>query len=408
MDISRVPGPRLERSLRLLPLCLLVFCLAWQSGTPVTGQNTGTGQNAGTAQHATTALPPADPGLTAVPRILVGHAEMAGRPTGCTVVRLAAAPGRPASAVGAVDVRGGAPGTRETELLAPHNLVEEVHAVVLAGGSAFGLDAASGTVRWLEEQGIGYDVGVAKVPIVPAAILFDLPIGGKPGIRPDADCGYRAAAAATAFPVAEGNVGAGTGASLGKLQGLERAMKGGLGSASIRVDEGPDRGLVVAALAAVNAFGDIIDPATGRVLAGTRDADGQLADARRLLRGHQPRSAFTGGPAAGSDAGRNTTLVVVATNARLSKAQAQKVAQMAQDGLARAISPAHTPFDGDTVFVLATGDLEKPPNLLRLGALAAEVVADAIVRSSLAAQSLPGLPAARDLPAARPPGEPQP
>lgn len=387
MDISRVHARIL---FRLLPAILLLICLSGRPQAAPTGDS-----------------PAADPGLTAVPRVLVGHAEMAGRPTGCTVVRLAAAPGRPASAVGGVDVRGGAPGTRETELLAPHNLVEEVHAVVLAGGSAFGLDAASGAVRWLEENGIGYDVGVAKVPIVPAAILYDLSVGGKPGIRPDADCGYRAAAAASSAKVAEGNVGAGTGASLGKLQGLERAMKGGLGSASLRVETGPDQGLVVAALVAVNAFGDIIDPATGQVLAGTRDDKGQLADARRLLRGYEPRSAFAAAPAS-RDAGRNTTLAIVATNARLTKAEAQKVAQMAQDGIARAVSPAHTPFDGDTVFVLATGDLETRPSLLRLGALAAEVVADAIVRGSLAARGLPGLPARQDLATAKPAAEPRP
>lgn len=333
-----------------------------------------------------------DKGLTAVPRILVGHAEMAGRPTGCTVVRLVAAAGRPPSAVAAVDVRGGAPGSRETELLAPENLVQEVHALVLAGGSAFGLDAASGTVRWLEEHGIGFDVGVAKVPIVPAAILFDLPVGGDPKIRPDAGCGYRAAAAANDGPVAEGNVGAGAGATVGKLRGMEHAMKGGLGSASLQVD---DRGepLVVAALAAVNSFGDVLDPATGRVLAGVRGDAGELADARRLLRGLPPSAGF---PAA---TGRNTTLVIVATNARLSKAQAQKLAQMAQDGLARSISPVHTPYDGDTVFALATGDRAAEADLLRLGALAAEMVSEAIGRAVEAARSLPGLPARRDLPA---------
>ena len=338
--------------------------------------------------------PPPDPGLTAVPRILVGHAEMAGRPTGCTVVRLAAAPGKKPAAVAGVDVRGGAPGSRETELLAPHNLVEEVHALTLAGGSAFGLDAASGTMRWLEQQGIGFDVGVAKVPIVPAAILFDLPVGGQPAIRPDADCGYRAAAAASAGPVGEGNVGAGAGATLGKLRGLEHAMKGAIGSASFRLEKGPGAGLVVAALVALNAFGDVVDPATGQVVAGVRDDQGRLADARRLLRGLDPQNAFRSG---GDPAGRNTTLAIVATNARLTKAQAQKIAQMAQDGIARAVSPAHTPYDGDTVFVLATGDLETPPDLLRLGALAADVTAESILRATRAARGLPGLPARRDL-----------
>jgi L-aminopeptidase/D-esterase-like protein len=330
----------------------------------------------------------ADPGLTAVPRVLVGNAGMPGRPTGCTVVRIAAAEGKRPSAVAAVDVRGGAPGSRETELLAPHNLVEEAHALVLAGGSAFGLDAASGAMRWLEEQGIGFDVGVAKVPIVPAAILFDLPVGGKPEIRPDAGCGYRAAAAAHGGPVEQGNVGAGAGATVGKLRGIETAMKGGLGSASLKLDSG----LIVAALVAVNPFGDVIDPSTGQVIAGVRDEKGRLADARRLLRGLPPAGAFAAAE------GRNTTLAIVATNAKLTKAQAQKVAQMAQDGLARAISPAHTPYDGDTVFVLATGDLEAAPNLTQLGALAADAVAESIVRAINAAKSLPGLPARRDLP----------
>jgi L-aminopeptidase/D-esterase-like protein len=370
------------------------------------------------------------PGLTAVPRVLVGNAGMPGRPTGCTVVRIAAAEGKRPAAVAAVDVRGGAPGSRETELLAPQNLVEEVHALVLAGGSAFGLDAASGAMRWLEEQGIGFDVGVAKVPIVPAAILFDLPVGGKPEIRPDAGCGYRAAAAAHGGPVEQGNVGAGAGATVGKLRGIETAMKGGLGSASLKLDSG----LIVAALVAVNPFGDVIDPATGQVIAGVRDEKGRLADARRLLRGLPPAAAFTaesqarrtlpsGEPEGGTPsglgsppspsaergaggrglffdnaAGRNTTLAIVATNAKLTKAQAQKVAQMAQDGLARAISPAHTPYDGDTVFVLATGDLEAAPNLAQLGALAADAVAESIVRAINAAESLPGLPAHRDLP----------
>ncbi len=359
------------------------------------------------ATPAETAAALASQGLTAVPRILVGHAEMPGRPTGCTVIRIQAAGGRPPSAVAAVDVRGGAPGSRETELLAPQNLVEEAHAIVIAGGSAFGLDAASGAMRWLEENGIGFDVGVAKVPIVPSAILFDLPVGGKPEIRPDAGCGYRAAAAAGAGPVKEGNFGAGAGASVGKLRGMELAMKGGIGSAALAIPTGggnPE--LVIAALVAVNSLGDVIDPATGQVLAGVREPQGGLADVRRLLRGEKARDAFAGREK--ENAGRNTTLAVIATNARLTKAQAQKVAQMAQDGLARAISPAHTPYDGDTVFVLATGDLDPanaagaaagaaPDDLLRIGALAAEALSEAIVRAVNAAEGLPGLPARRDL-----------
>ena len=276
-------------------------------------------------------------GLTAVAGLKVGHHTLAARPTGCTVVLAEA------GAVAGVDVRGGAPGTRETDLLDPAKTVQRVHAIVLAGGSAFGLDAAGGVVRYLSERGIGYDTGVAKVPIVPAAILFDLSVGGDPAIRPTADCGYRAAAGADASPVAEGNVGAGAGATVGKLGGAGRAMKGGVGSAAITVPGG----LVVAALAAVNAVGDVIDPATGRVVAGVRTPDGErLADARTLLR------------AGGGGGGRrreNTTLGVVATNAGLSQAEATTVAQMAHDGFARAIVPSHTPNDGDAIFALATG-----------------------------------------------------
>ncbi len=319
-------------------------------------------------------------GLTAVAGLKVGHHTLAARPTGCTVVLAEA------GAVAGVDVRGGAPGTRETDLLDPAKTVQRVHAIVLAGGSAFGLDAAGGVVRYLSERGIGYDTGVAKVPIVPAAILFDLSVGGDPAIRPTADCGYRAAAGADASPVAEGNVGAGAGATVGKLGGAGRAMKGGVGSAAITVPGG----LVVAALAAVNAVGDVIDPATGRVVAGVRTPDGErLADARTLLR------------AGGGGGGRrreNTTLGVVATNAGLSQAEATTVAQMAHDGFARAIVPSHTPNDGDAIFALATGRHDEPVRVGTVGALAAEVMAEAVVRAVRAATGIPGYPAARDLP----------
>jgi L-aminopeptidase/D-esterase-like protein len=326
------------------------------------------------------APPQSDPGLTAVPGLEVGHDTLAERPTGCTVVLARC------GAVAGVDVRGGAPGTRETDLLDPSNTVQKVHAVVLTGGSAFGLDAAAGVVRYLEEQGIGFDVGVAKVPIVPAAVLFDLAVGARPDVRPTADSGYRAARAASDRPVAEGNVGAGAGATVGKIAGRARAMKGGLGSASIAL---PD-GLVVAALVAVNAVGDVLDPATGYPIAGVRTDDGRaLADARRLLRagGFEPLAR----------PGENTTIGVVATNAALDKAQARKLAQMAHDGFARAIAPAHTPLDGDTIFALATGALPGEPDLTKIGALSAEVVAEAVVRAVRAAAGLPGLPAARDL-----------
>ena len=318
-------------------------------------------------------------GLTAVPGVRVGHHTLSERPTGCTVVLTES------GAVAGVDVRGGAPGSRETALLDPVNTVERVHAVVLSGGSAFGLDAASGVVRYLEERDVGFDVGVAKVPIVPAAILFDLGVGGRPDVRPTADCGLRAARAAATGPVKEGSVGAGAGATVGKSAGSGRAMKGGIGTAAIELPGG----LVVAALMAVNAVGDVIDPATGEVVAGVRTEDGEgLADARKLLR--------TGALGRGRR-GRNTTIGVVATNARLTKSQANKVAQMAHDGLARAIYPAHTPSDGDTIFALATGSWEGEASASAVGALAAEAVADAIVRAVREASSLEGFPSASDL-----------
>lgn len=322
-------------------------------------------------------------GLTAVDGIKVGHHTLAERPTGCTVVLTEA------GAVAGVDVRGGAPGTRETALLDPTKSVQEVHGIVLAGGSAFGLDAASGVMRYLAERDIGYDTRIAKVPIVPAAILFDLGIGDDPTIRPTADCGYRAAEAATSGPVAEGNVGAGAGATVGKMGGPGRAMKGGVGSASISMPGG----LVVSALVVVNAVGDVIDPATGQVVAGARSEDGRtLADARLLLRA---------GRSNWSRPGENTTIGVVATNASLTQVQATVMAQMAHDGFARAISPSHTPNDGDAIFALATGVYDGPTGLATVGALAADVMAEAIVRAVRAATGIPGYPAARDLQAER-------
>lgn len=319
-------------------------------------------------------------GLTAVDGIKVGHVTLDGRPTGCTVVLVEA------GATAGVDVRGSAPGTRETDLLNPINLVQEVHAIVLSGGSAFGLDTATGVMRYLEARGVGYDVRVAKVPIVPAAILFDLAVGGKPSIRPDADCGYRAATAATSGAIAEGSVGAGAGATVGKFGGRRRAMKGGIGTASITLPSG----LTVAALVAVNASGDIVDPSTGRVVAGVRTEDGTaLADARTLLRAgayERPRP------------GENTTIGVVATNAVLTKTQATKVAQMAHDGYARAIVPSHTMGDGDTIFALATGRHAGDADVSLIGALAADVMSEAILRAVREATGvLPDYPAVRDL-----------
>jgi L-aminopeptidase/D-esterase-like protein len=317
-------------------------------------------------------------GLTAVAGLKVGHQTMGMRPTGCTVVLAEG------GAVAGVDVRGSAPGTRETGLLNPLNLVDEVHAIVLSGGSAFGLDAASGVMRYLEERKVGFPTAYGVVPIVPAAILFDLGVG-DPKVRPDADCGYAAASSASGGPVEEGNVGAGAGATIGKLMGMERAMKGGIGSAAITL---PD-GVVVAALVAVNAYGDVVDPARGRVVAGVRTAAGDgLADARVLLRA---------GAALKKPVGENSTIGVVATNARLTKTQAAKVAQMAHDGLARAITPVHSLADGDTLFALSTGTLAGEADVSRIGALAAEAVADAVLRAVRAAKGLAGLPAARDL-----------
>ena len=337
------------------------------------------------AAPAVSAAEPSSKGLTDVQGLKVGSHTLTEKPTGCTVILAEK------GATGGVDVRGGAPGTRETDLLSPLNHVQVVHAVVLSGGSAFGLDSAMGAVRWLEEHDIGYPAGGIKVPIVPAAILFDIPFAGKPQVRPTADCGYKATQAANDGPVAEGTVGAGAGATVGKMGGRGKSMKGGLGSASIRL---PD-GLVVAAIVATNSVGDIIDPATGQVVAGARGEDGKsFIDVRKLLRA----GTLTRGQA--PRAGENTTIGLVATNAVLTKVQAQKIAQMAHDGFARAISPVHTTGDGDTIFSLATGALAGEVNdgrLTQIGALAAEAMADAILRSVKQATSAGGVPALRDL-----------
>ena len=318
--------------------------------------------------------------ITEVAGVKVGHFTDSRRPTGCTVILTEA------GATGGVDVRGAAPGTRETDLLSPGNLVEKVHAVVLAGGSAFGLDSASGVVRWLEERGIGQAAGPARVPIVPAAILFDLAIGDH-RIRPDAAAGYAACQAACDAPPAEGSVGAGAGATVGKLHGIERAMKGGIGTASVKVG-----GITVGALVAVNAVGDVIDPTSGRLVAGLRSADG-----RRIV-GTTP-SLLSGELPTGLLAGMATTIGCIATDARLTKAQAQKVAQMAHDGLARTIDPVHTMFDGDTIFALATGASGLTGNPSALGAIAAAVMASAVLRavrlaSGLHGEGLPTVPSA--------------
>jgi L-aminopeptidase/D-esterase-like protein len=316
--------------------------------------------------------------------VRVGHHTLEARPTGCTVVVFDSA------AVAGVDVRGSAPGTRETDLLDPVNLVERVNAIVLSGGSAYGLDAASGVMRYLEEHLMGYslrDDPPLVVPIVPAAILLDLSVGDDPSIRPDAQCGYAAAVAASGGPVEEGTVGAGAGATVGKLAGMEHAMKGGIGAASLRFSDG----LEVFALAAVNALGDVIDPATGEVVAGARGPDGFL-DARQLMRRGE---VDPGSPAA------NTSLAIVVTNASLTKAQATKIAQMAHDGFARSIYPSHTPYDGDVIFAAGTGTLAGVTTgheeVLRIGALAADAVARAVLRAVRQAQGLEGFPSVTDL-----------
>jgi L-aminopeptidase/D-esterase-like protein len=288
-----------------------------------------------------------------------------------------------------VDQRGGAPGTRETDPLRPLHLVQKAHAIILSGGSAFGLEAATGVVRYLEERGVGFDVRVAKVPIVPGAILFDLGIG-RSDVRPDAAMGYAACLAATDGPVAEGNIGAGAGATVGKILGLPQAVKAGLGAASVDLGGG----LIVAALVAVNAFGDVVDPQTRRILAGARREGGRgFADTLAVLRerAQGPLLRF-GAPAA---APGNTVIGVVVTSADLMKEGANKVAQMAHDGIARAVRPAHTMFDGDTLFALATGQVEADVNVV--GAFAAEVVAQAIVRAVMMAEPAGGLPAAAQL-----------
>ena len=317
--------------------------------------------------------------ITDVAGIAVGHFTHPERATGCTVVLC------PQGVIAGVDVRGGSPGTRETDLLRPENLVDRVHAILLTGGSAFGLDAAGGVMRWLEQQGHGFAVGAVKVPIVPAAVIFDL-WHGDTSIRPDAAAGHAACVAASAAAPAQGSIGAGAGATVGKLYGIERAMAGGVGSASLRV-----AGITVAALVVVNAVGDVVDPADGEPVAGARKSAASLHLARThdaLLRGDLPARALAGGA---------TTIGVVVTDARLDKAQCTKLASMAHDGLARTLWPAHSPYDGDTLFALATGHVAAPASPALLGTLAAEATARAVLSAVRHARGTPGAPAARDL-----------
>ena len=313
--------------------------------------------------------------LTDVRGLSVGHFTDTRRPTGCTVVLT------PQGAVAGVDVRGASPGTRETELLSPLNTVEQVHAILLSGGSAFGLDAAGGVMRWLEEKGAGVEVGGVRIPIVPAAILFDL-FTGNASIRPDAAAGYAACVAALSTPEAQGNVGAGAGAVVGKLFGLARAMKGGIGSASVCVN-----GVTVAAMVAVNAVGDVVDPTSGAVVAGARTADGLalMGSTQAILNGTTLQPPMPGAA---------TSIGVIATDAVINKVQANKMAQMAHDGLARSINPVHTLSDGDTLFALGTGASGIEVHTTVLGTLAAEVVARAVLNAVRAARGIsgPGLP----------------
>ena len=314
--------------------------------------------------------------IISVAGLSVGHWTNLDAATGCTVVLC------PQGAVASVDVRGGAPGTRETDLLRAGNLVDRVHAVLLTGGSAYGLDAASGVMRWLEERGYGFPVPTGVVPIVPAAVLIDLSVGSS-GVRPDADAGYAACEAASGGAPAEGSVGAGAGATVAKALGIERALKGGIGSAAERTASG----ITVGALIAVNSFGDVVDPDSGRIVAGPRAEEaGSFADTVEALRSRPPLSPFS--------AERNSTIGVVATDAILSKEQCYRLAVMAQTGLTRAIRPAHTPVDGDTVFALATGRNEAETDLLQLGTLAARAVERAIVRAVTEATGLAGVPSA--------------
>jgi len=312
--------------------------------------------------------------ITDVPGIKVGHYSDREAATGCTVILCED------GAVAGVDVRGSAPGTRETDPLRPMSLVGKAHAILLSGGSAFGLDAAAGVMRYLEERGCGFDVGVAKVPIVPAAILFDLRLGNSK-VRPGPEEGYKACLAALGGPVAEGCVGAGTGATVGKILGPERMTKSGLGTASQKIGN-----ITIGAIVAVNAFGDVVDPETGKIIAGPRDIEqGGFLSTVEIMKGLSVSPVPT-----------NTTIGVVATDASLDKEQVNKVAQMAHDGLARAVYPAHTMFDGDAIFAIATGK-EGPTDVTMLGAIAAEVVVTAIVRAIRQAEGLCGVPAARDV-----------
>lgn len=315
--------------------------------------------------------------ITDVPGIKVGHVTDRRGATGCTVILC------PGAKAAAVDARGGAPGTRETDVLRLENLVRTCHAVVLTGGSAFGLAAADGVMQWCADEGIGFETAARKVPIVSAAVLYDLGVGDA-GAHPTAADGYRAASKATAGKVAQGSVGAGTGATVAKLLGAERALKGGIGTASV---VGPG-GLVVGALVATNAVGSLFDPETGECIAGPRGEDGGFVP---LPEAFEQRTVQM------EALMQNTTLICVATNAALEPHQLQRVAAQAHDGFARVVSPAHTQGDGDIAFALSMGTKEaKPYELTTVGAMASEAVARALVRSVRMATGLKGVPSAAE------------
>lgn len=322
-------------------------------------------------------MPPRD-SITSIAGLSVGHWTDLEAATGCTVILC------PDGAIASADVRGGAPGTRETDLLRPGNLVDRVHAVLLTGGSAYGLAAATGVMRWLEERGHGFTVPTGVVPIVPAAVLIDLSLG-RADVRPDEAAGYAACEAAAKGALAEGSAGAGTGATVAKALGPERALKGGIGMAAERTASG----ITVGALIAVNSFGEVVDPDSGRVLAGPRgDSPGSFEETLEVLRARPLLSPFARAP--------NSTIGVVATDAVLTKEEAYRLAVMGQTGLTRAIRPVHTPVDGDTIFSLATGGNPEPTDVLQLGALAARAVERAIVRAVMVATGVAGVPSARE------------
>lgn len=320
--------------------------------------------------------------ITDVPGIIVGQAENLEALTGCTIIICKK------GATGGVDQRGGAPGTRETDAIKPMHLVDKLHAVVLSGGSAYGLDASSGVMKYLEEEGIGFNTGVAKVPIVSSAVLFDLAIGSA-DIRPDSEMGYTACKNASVNEFNVGNYGAGTGASVGKILGPQQGMKSGIGTSSIDIGGG----IIVGAVMAVNALGDIIDPDNGNIIAGARSIkkgpitigkDPYFANTLNIMKSFKGRTGLA------FASKQNTMIGVVATNAKLTKEEVNKVAQMAQDGIAMAVRPAHTMFDGDTIFAMATNQKNADVNIV--GAYAAQAVADAIINGTKSAKAISGLP----------------